>query len=195
MAYYPKSQVKTDLYTYGEEYILSTTRELYTGPYYEVSTGQRFSGKNPQQGSNILLLPLPNEANPALSNSSPTQIKSVNTIISPSLPNRFLPQSNLTLPTDQDKQKGQFTRYFCKKTNENLYIEISKTTFTQLSTNSPEIAWDLYAPVSLLWQISGNEEQVYKTNKTFVQSIEQRQKWYGFTQYFQDRFLKYYLGS
>jgi hypothetical protein len=30
--------------------------------------------------------------------------------------NRFIPQFNPTLPTSQDQQNGQFTRYFCKKT-------------------------------------------------------------------------------
>jgi hypothetical protein len=219
MAYYPKSQVKTDLYTNGGQYVLSTTQEEYTGYYYEISTGQKYTGKNPQQGPSILLqklrnyindVKLPNSSTPQ--DSTPLIIYDDDTLIigdtvyasqvQPSeyynltntFPVRNIPKSNLTLPTDQDKQTGQFTRYFCKKTNENIYLEISKTTYTQLSTNSPEIAWDLYAPVSLLWQMKGDKEQVYKTNKTFVQLIEQRQKWYGFTQFFQDKFLKYYLG-
>jgi len=195
MAYYPKSQVKTSLYTSGNEYALSTTGENYIGYYYETSTGQAFSGKNPQQGLNIpLVIFTPSPSNSPQFDGPSTQITSLNSTISPSLPTRFLPPPNPTLPTDQDKQKGQFTRYFCKKTNELVYIEISKTTFTQLSTKSPDIAWDLYDPISLLWQIEGNKEQVYKSNKTSVQLIEQRNKWYGFSQYFKDKYLKYYLG-
>jgi hypothetical protein len=195
MAYYPKSQVKTSLYTPGNEYALSTTGENYIGYYYETSTGQAFSGKNPQQGLNIpLVIFTPSPSNSPQFDGPSTQITSLNSTISPSLPTRFLPPPNPTLPTDQDKQKGQFTRYFCKKTNELVYIEISKTTFTQLSTKSPDIAWDLYDPISLLWQIKGNKEQVYKSNKTSVQLIEQRNKWYGFSQYFKDKYLKYYLG-
>jgi len=195
MAYYPKSQVKTSLYTPGNEYALSTTGENYIGYYYETSTGQAFSGKNPQQGLNIpLVIFTPSPSNSPQFDGPSTQITSLNSTISPSLPTRFLPPPNPTLPTDQDKQKGQFTRYFCKKTNELVYIEISKTTFTQLSTKSPDIAWDLYDPISLLWQIEGNKEQVYKSNKISVQLIEQRNKWYGFSQYFKDKYLKYYLG-
>ena len=60
MAYYPKSQVKTDLYTNGGQYVLSTTQEEYTGYYYEISTGQKYTGKNPQQGPSILLQKLRN---------------------------------------------------------------------------------------------------------------------------------------
>jgi hypothetical protein len=63
MAYYPKSQVKTDLYTNGGQYVLSTTQEEYTGYYYEISTGQKYTGKNPQQGPSILLQKLRNYIN------------------------------------------------------------------------------------------------------------------------------------
>jgi hypothetical protein len=197
MAYYPKSQIKTNLYTNGNEYIVSTTGEFYQGYYYEISTGQKYTGATPNKPPNILLT-LPqqiqgSEVNPETSKFITTISGVVLNASSPIL--RYLPKPNLTLPTDQDKQKGQFTRYFCKKTNENKYIEISQITFTQLSNRSPEIAWDLYAPISLLWQIKGDKEQVYKSNKTFVQLIEQRDKWYGFSQYLKEDYLKYYLGS
>ena len=36
--YYPKSQIKTNLYTNGVEYILSTTKSGYSGFYYQIST-------------------------------------------------------------------------------------------------------------------------------------------------------------
>jgi hypothetical protein len=47
--YYPKSQIKTNLYTDGNKYILSTTKEGYTGFYYEISTGQKYTGENPNR--------------------------------------------------------------------------------------------------------------------------------------------------
>ena len=39
--YYPKSQIKPNLYTNGEEFILSTTKETYKGPYYKISSGKQ----------------------------------------------------------------------------------------------------------------------------------------------------------
>ena len=40
MAYYPKSQIKSNLYTNGNEYIFPVTEENYIGYYYEVSTNR-----------------------------------------------------------------------------------------------------------------------------------------------------------
>ena len=37
MSYYPSSQIKPNQYTNGGEYILSTTKEIYKGYYYELS--------------------------------------------------------------------------------------------------------------------------------------------------------------
>jgi hypothetical protein len=53
--YYPKSQIKTNLYTNGSELVTTTNNQLYQGYYYETSNGQLFTGKNPQDGPNILL--------------------------------------------------------------------------------------------------------------------------------------------
>ena len=64
MAYYPKSQIKTNLKTSGDEFILSSTKEKYIGFYYEVSNGDKFSGKTPESGPNILLLPIPADQEP-----------------------------------------------------------------------------------------------------------------------------------
>jgi len=63
MPYYPLSQIKPNLYTNGGEYILSTTKLDYIGYYYEVSTGKKYTGKTPQDGSNILLLNATNTTN------------------------------------------------------------------------------------------------------------------------------------
>jgi hypothetical protein len=63
MPYYPLSQIKPNLYTNGDEYVLSTTRESYTGYYYEVSNGKKYTGKTPQDGSNIPLLNLVKDIN------------------------------------------------------------------------------------------------------------------------------------
>jgi hypothetical protein len=198
--YYPKSQIKTNLYTNGDEYALSTTKQPYKGHYHETSSGKKFTGKNPQDTPIIPLILLEQDpnGNPYGDFSPFSEDNVINTLlISPSipLPQRSLPTSIPTLPTQQDKDLGVFSRYFCKKNNENLYIEIDKEQFTKLQNKDKTIAWDLYTPKQVLWQIKGDKTQTYNANKNNVSLIEQRDKWYGFTQYFKDRFLKYYLES
>jgi hypothetical protein len=53
--YYPKSQIKTNLYSNGGDYVLSTTQEAYKGYYYLISNGKAYTGRTPQDGPNILL--------------------------------------------------------------------------------------------------------------------------------------------
>jgi hypothetical protein len=203
--YYPKSQIKTDLYTYGEEYILSTTNKFYQGYYYEVSNGKKYTGKFPQDGPNILLI-VPRESQYVFntkpdSTSTTPQIIEISLEESPSflinnpLSTRYIPQFIPTLPTNQDKQNGQFIRYFCKKNNELKYFEIDKLTYDKLISRDNQIAWDLYSPASFIWRIKGNQEQVFNSNKGAAISLERNLRWPGFSQYFRDKFLQYYLES
>jgi len=71
MPYYPKSQVKTSLYTNGTEYILITTREQYKGYYYLTSTGKKYTGKSPNNSPTTEIIPISE-----LANSSPQSAES-----------------------------------------------------------------------------------------------------------------------
>jgi hypothetical protein len=210
MSYFPSSQIKTNLYTNGGELTTylnqSSSPPTYVGSYYIVSNGKKYTGKTPSDGPNIRLYEVQENAyaesstnpidNPDIIqydyfldlNYTKTQNINLNTT-------RYLPKYNPTSPTQKDYDLGAFQRYFCKKNNELIYIEIDKNTFNLLQSKSSTIAWDLYTPLSTLWYIKGNKEQTYKANKGLITLIEQNQKWYGFTQWFQDKFLKYYLES
>jgi hypothetical protein len=194
--YYPKSQVKSNLFTNGEEYILSTTKEEYKGYYYKISTGQLYTGRTPNEPQPILLEPSqkPQPQNTQLI-TPPLEITTPDPINSSTLPTRTIPQFNPNVPTSKEKTNGQFPRYFCKRNNELKYMEINLDTYTQLSSRDPRIAWDLYTPASVLWQIQGDKNTVYASNQSSVYLIEKTQTWYGFSQYFKGDFLKYYLGS
>ena len=196
MAFYPKSQIKQNLHTNGGEYILSTTKEEYKGYYYEISSGKRYTGKSPNDAPNILLELIVSPSGIPNTNTIPTittDTFNVYSVLNKPLPERTIPQYQQTIPTQKDQQLGVFSRYFCKKTNEIKYIEINQTTFSQLQSKSPQIAWDLYQPVSTLWYIKGEREKVYTTNKSLIKLIEDNQKWHGFTQYFKEDFSKYFV--
>jgi hypothetical protein len=197
--YYPKSQIKTDLYTNGDTYKLLTTQELYTGYYYEISDGSKFTGRTPQDGPNIQIVditPYPQELTFPSNSTLPITTPSLDPLYKiPPSPERLIPPFNPTFPTPQDQSLGSFTRYFCTKNNELRYFEIDKLTYDKLSNRSNQIAWDLYSPASLTWRIKGTQEQVFNSNKGAAISLERNLRWAGFPQYFRDKFLQYYLES
>ena len=194
--YYPKSQIKTNLYTNGEEYILSTTEQEYIGYYHETSNGKKYTGKVPTPLSIelIKILPQSDEPGGGLSLFILT-LSNFEDYPNQSLQDRFLPQFNPTTPTTKDYTLGSFTRYFCKKTNELKYIEINKETHDKLKVRDKQIAWDLYEPQSIVWQINGDREGTFLANKNNIALLEKRQNWYGFSQYLKEDYLKYYLAS
>ena len=209
MAYYPKSQIKTNLYTNGEEFTLSTTNEDYMGYYYEISNGDKFTGKRPNDGRNILLQsPFPKNE---FGIDGPIATKNEIIILNesyesyPDIPDsnfqyldpnsstsRFIPSPIQSFPSQKDYDLGEFQRYFAKKNNQNLYLEIDKETCDQLKNKDPKIAFELYTAISLPWDLSGEQTQTYTTNKNIVILVEEKNKWYGFTQWFKDDFLKFY---
>jgi len=228
MPYYPKSQIKTNLYTNGNEYILATTGENYKGYYYTISTGKKYVGKIPTYKNSIQIIPVgekpyinPQQLNTFIyeeendaSNSRNIPLNRMSSDFSqinnetlqnnyieidsskyvpPSqvYVNRQVPTFSSTLPTLQDYDNGYFTRYFCKKTNELKYLEIDQATYTKLSNQDKDIAWDLYSPAQIKWQITGDSSQIYTSNLASAQYIESTENWAGFSQYFKNKFTKY----
>jgi hypothetical protein len=218
MSYYPKSQIKSGLYTNGGEYTLfpppnNINTPPYVGYYYQISNGTRFTGKTPQDGPSQVLYPINDIITQAMDPSPPGFLYTIDYYSSVfdtqgninnnqylnatnNYPiSRIIPSFNLTLPTQNDYNLGVFSRYFCKKNNENKYLEIDQTTYQDLNSKKSTIAWDLYTPITTLWYLTGDKNTVAKANKGLVNLIEQNQKWYGFSQYFKGDFTQYYLES
>jgi hypothetical protein len=220
--YFPKSQIQPNLYTNGNEFQKITDKSIYTGFYFKTSTGQFYTGKTPNDGPNTQLVKIANITDPTsptpLSSKSPTipeaqkiittrfanvgnnlDITAINNeypkSTQPSYQNRIIPSSFTPLLTKEDVKIGVIQRYFCKKNNELSYIETNKENYNLLVNRSSNIAWDLYSPISMLWYIVGDLDEIYKINKNLSSIIERKNKWHGFTQYFKDDFTKFYLDS
>lgn len=213
MSYYPKSQIKTNLYTNGVSPVLYNIEDqsLYVGYYHQLSNGKFFSGKTPQDLPVVELVTstLDSFPSPFGLNSPPVYPVSTTdgTQIYVEYPNNFntreypkfgdnpptnVPFYNPMLPTPQDYQIGEFRRYFCKKTNEIKYIEIDKKTYDSLVSKSPSIEFSLYLPFYLDWQLTGVEEQVARVNKNNAELTAQRLKLPGLLEYLRFDFTKYY---
>ena len=183
MPYYPKSQIKTNLYTSGGEYSLapinySTSQTSYIGYYYKLFNGQAYTGKNPTDGPTQTLYAIKNiVSDPSSDNQIIINYNTIepdlniitnqyNTIPGIDIPKRrLIPLYNSTIPTQKDYELGVFVRYFCKKNNELKYIEIDKKTHDLLKSKSKNVAWDLYSPISTLWYLTGNKLDVLKLIK------------------------------
>lgn len=216
MAYYPKSQIKSSLYTNGgifttippNSFSEGTLESSYVGYYYLTSNGKAFTGKNPKDPTTVplYLITLNSPDNAAnetdivldIITSDPEQ----NIILSQysQYPNsqsqrkRSIPAFYLTLPTEQDKQNGYFTRYFCKKNNQLMYFEISQTSYSKLKAQNSTIAYDLYSGLSLQWAIKGDPQQVASINQSNVSRASSQNNWPSFIQYFKN-FTQYYVES
>ena len=205
--YYPLSQITPNLYSNNDlAYKLSGV--LYTGYYFKISTGKYYTGRNTSDRPNEELIfvekkpdsgtfDLVTNTNPSL-NISPESIQTTLSVTnylnlpgtnnSASLVPIYLPNT----PTQQDYQNEEFQRYFCKKTNEIQYIEINLDQFTKLKAQDPQILYQLYQPFTITWILTGNKDQVAKTNKNIVELASFRQKLPRFGDYIRFDYTKYY---
>jgi hypothetical protein len=210
--YYPKSQIKTNLYTNGREYVIKNTTQDYIGFYYQTSNGKLYIGKNPQgQEQTELVIPKDAPATAedykddkvriALFDSDPDPVFSVDEELfngiaiveytnllgkdTLNLETRSTPPPYHSQPTTIDINNGEYQRYFSKKTNELIYIEISIETYLSFSNGDPKFATDLYEVISLPWSLGGNAKSI---NRNIVTLVEKDNNWYGFSSYFRGNF-------
>jgi len=202
MAYYPKSQVQTNQYAEPGK-LLKEDFTPYTGYYWENSQGEIWSGKTPQDLPSVKLIPAfdpeNNELQPPIESYSISIVVSdddqYNNIkgISPGDPSNYqiIPPFFQTYPTQQDYQIGEFRRYFCKKSNELIYLEISKKIYDLLVIKDPQILWQLYFPFEIPWTLTGDKQQAARTNRNIVLLTQTRLSLPKFDLYLKEDYLKY----
>jgi hypothetical protein len=197
MKYYPLSQLTTNLYTKGNEYILVETKEIYKGYYFKTSNGLIFSGKSPQDKPNRKLQKINIEEVDDLETEGIRSKQTFWTIGNPSY--RFsqstspiLPSYYYPNPTEQDYQIGEFERYFVSKVNEIEFIEVNQIEYNRYLNSDPSVSYQLYIPLKLSWVLTGKREQVYEINLKSAERIQLNFRLRGFTQYFRGRFTQFY---
>ena len=204
MAYYPQSQIKTNLYANPGELVIASDYSPYNGYYWINSSGKVYSGKSPSDTPNIELLRTSDikiQLTPVVENNNVFSVLIDNNEIYNSLQNvKFESLSNYKLvpsyfqpqPTQQDYQIGEFRRYFVKKTNELVYTEVNKDTYNNILNKNPQWLWQDYLPFNLPWEISGDKLTIAKTNKSIVDLTMQRLSLYKFNDYLRNDYTKFY---
>ena len=161
--YFPKNKIKTGLYTAGNEYVIKSTGSDYVGPYWRTSAGKYFTGTSP--------------------NNTPTQEltpqSSKNTI------RQGIPVETI-FPTEPDYELGEFTRYFTKRRNQDLYQEITKTTYQSILKGEINITVN-YKLFSLPWKLTGKVNDAFIVNRNVVLLMESREKLDGLNNFLSDK--------
>ena len=217
MPYYPLSQIQTNFQTDGTE-LQTPDGEPYVGFYYKVSTGKKYTGKSPQAGGNLELSALqiddftPDESITVTSKYQITEafpLGDIDPDISPEYkttanvyfeyvnlnkpqPTVSVPYFNPNYPTNEDYTVGEFRRYFCKRANNIIYLEIDELQYTLIVDKSPSIMWSTYIPFFIPWSISGDINQVETTNQKIVLLTSFREKLPKLGDYLKFNYLKYY---
>jgi hypothetical protein len=216
--YFPPSQIETDLYTDGSEYMLSTTNEPYIGNYWKIKrNGTLYTGNNPNSPNPIRIIKLKElEEDPTpLFNPNPfIQQLQQSKVISPSINSmpeniaknlkiRVLPLPFTPTITEQSIKQKFINRYFAKRNDNYQYLEISNDDFLNLSNKSNTIAWDLYDTVSLVWVISGDRNNIALANAQRVKNIMEPnspknragKSWIGFDTLFNNNYLQFFQSN
>tara|TARA_R110000772_G_scaffold44773_2_gene102957 strand:+ start:115 stop:975 length:861 start_codon:yes stop_codon:yes gene_type:complete len=199
--YYPKSQITTNLFTLGDEYVYVGTTQIYSGSYFKTSDGSAFTGKNPNNKPNnpielssinlndfqpfdTELEEFPNSYD--IINDDYYWAKGINQNEVTSIPK---PPIQITpLPSPNEYSIGEIQRYFTSKINEIKYTEINETQYTSFINNEPTVLSSLYIAFQLPWVITGNRSNAYNVNLKTVNRIQKNFKLQGFKSYFKGRY-------
>lgn len=196
--YYPLSQIKSNLYTKGNEYVISSTGIPYKGYYHTTSNNESFSGKTPTDYPVSLLNPVEIQSeNDEFEEDIVNNKQSYWTIGNPNYRysqnnNPIPPSSIFPKTTPKDYELGEFERYFLSKSNEIKFLEIDKFTYDQYLNQNPNVFYQLYQPIKLSWELTGIEDEVYKVNYRTVERVQNNFKLRGFIEYFRGKFDRFY---
>jgi len=192
---YPKSQVRTNLYTRGNEFSLNG--EPYIGPYHRFSSNRVFSGESPNNTISELLTP----TTLSQQTEQPPEIITSEWVIEDSSYNIFTTSSLAGLPpkmespepTDDQITRGSFMRHFVKSINSNTYYEVSQDSYSQIVNREARINFALYVPIRINWILTGDRDMVYNQNINTVRLMSQRENLPGFELFFKQDFVRYFV--
>jgi hypothetical protein len=202
--YYPPNQIKPNLFANSGEFVFSSNTLPFSGSYHQLSNGRYYTGALHSNDS-LEIIPITSLTQPSSISNNPrvnvtlVVIDDTNTVnntysrlTNQNTSPKELPVNLQNLPTLQDYQIGEFTRYFAKKINQDLYIEFTQDLYDRLISQNPSIYYEQYTAFKLPWRLIGDKQQVARTNKNIVDLTSQQFNLSRFGRYLKDNYLKYY---
>lgn len=119
---------------------------------------------------------------------------------------RSIPYTYYPQPTEKDYKLGIFLRYFVVKINEDVWLEVDKTTYEKiLSKDQKNWVSELYRPIKFMWTLYGTKKHVYKVNEEMVKLYEKKAGYQrgkviqtprrGLQQYLLKKYTKFRIGN
>ncbi len=191
--YFPKNKIETNLYSDGE-LVVKSTGKIYYGLYFKTFDGEYYTGKEPSNLSQTLLLL--GDTGDALDARPDYDLrflpKNYNYSIltnQPIIKDRIEPIPYYPQPTKEDYAFGEIFRGFAKKRNENIYYEVNPLSPLELINNP------MYLIFSIPWKISGSEDFVKEKNQITVKGYMLEYPIPAFNQFLKNDYLKFWKPS
>ena len=146
--FYTAEEITNNLHTFGGELMYLDGTE-YIGPYHLYSTGEIYTGATWSSKQSIELTGFVKRD---VLNNVYRSLKTIN-IKTTSI------QSHTVNITKSDISNGFVDRYFLKKVNEEIIIEVSDKTYKKWTQGT--IDKKLYSGVKIKWHITGNIEDKF----------------------------------
>lgn len=154
--YYPEGQIQKGLYTEGREWMLEDGTE-YIGDYHKYITGEVFTKSSFIKNVSQLLIPFID-----MSVKDLKQKFDYDALVEEPTNEFVIAKYGITLPTQEDYDKGYFKRYFAKRHFSQIITEVTNDNFIDLQE-------EYYVKLELAWKLRGNVEE---TNMKQVRTAE-----------------------
>ena len=164
MPYLPKSKVNIKEASSGE-FVYRKGKKPFKGKYLELSNGKYYAGTNVINLGDELVKAKEDPSNNRMGNSFDSQKYS----LLKKKKKKFLENTkrvpiNKPTPTEEDYDRGYYTRFFAKRINQSeSYIEISSDTFQKLQEKT-DYDHHLYVVGSITWALKNGTRKVNNNN-------------------------------
>lgn len=171
--YIPEFKILKNQYTPGKQYSVKSTLKEYVGPYNILYTGVVYTGNTYNQATSLELIPY-TEAQKVLTQSS--NITFYDSVVEdknvPKIKTFITPEPQYVTPTQEEITDGVFTRYFCKKINEQKIFEINKEIFDSIIKKDNKYNHVLYQVIDVKWKLTGPANDTKQDNTTTAGVID-----------------------
>ena len=222
--YIPKNRIKPNLYTPGDEYMIKSTDENYSGYYHTLWTGKIYTGKTQNEKNKQELISFEvtdfdgtptNPPSLETTNVIALFLEDPDPIVDEEMWNqgdivtylrlkgespiddqpREMPYQQYPKPTVDNYALGVFTRYFCVRVNQDQYFELDSKVYKKLIKEDAEWVWELFIPFKIQWTLTGDIESVVNSNRNQSLIAEQRLKRKKFVNFLNKDWKKYWQSN